>query len=327
MTEAAPEISLLVPFYNEEEYVSDLMARLRDAMEPLGATYEIVAVDDGSSDGTARLLREEMGKLPGLVAVLFRRNFGQAAALAAAITESRGRILIPLDGDLQNDPADIPRLLAKLSEGYDVVSGWRRRRQDPFFTRILPSKIANFLISLISGVKLHDYGCTLKAYRREVLENVSLMGEMHRFIPILAPWRGARVAEGEVAHHARLKGTSKYGLGRTFKIVLDLITIKFMGSFLTKPIYVFGGSGFALVAISALLAAWTLWQKISEQIYVHRNPLFIVAIFFALAGLQLVMMGLLGELISRIYFQAGKTKPYVIQEILRAPCAESPGSP
>ncbi len=199
-----------------------------------------------------------------------------------------------------------------------MVSGWRRNRKDPFLTRILPSKIANGLISLISGVKLHDYGCTLKAYRREVLKPVLLVGEMHRFIPILASWQGAQVTEVVVNHHPRVSGKSKYGLMRTFKVVLDLMTIKFMGSFLTKPIYAFGGTGAILFVLSFLLALFTLWEKIFQGVWVHKNPILLVAIFFALAGMQLVMMGLLGELLIRIYFTSSRTTPYVVREVLES---------
>ncbi|MEJ2421371.1 MAG: glycosyltransferase [Acidobacteriota bacterium] len=248
------------------------------------------------------------------------------AALAAAIQAARGGILIPLDGDLQNDPADIPKLLGKLDEGFDVVSGWRRMRKDPFLTRILPSKMANGLISLISGVRLHDYGCTLKAYRREVLQPVRLVGEMHRFIPILASWQGAKVTEVEVNHHPRLHGKSKYGLGRTVKVILDLLTVKFMGSFITKPIYVFGGTGLGLIGLAGLLAAYTLYEKLFQGVWVHRNPVFVLAVFFALAGLQLVMMGLLGEVMTRIYFAATRSTPYVIRETQDSECVESPDS-
>ena len=323
----APEISLMVPLYNEEGNVVPLLDRIAEVMGPLGRTYEVVLVDDGSTDRTVPLLKEAVGRRPHLRAVFFRRNSGQTAALAAAIDHSLGDILIPLDGDLQNDPADIPALLAKLEEGFDVVSGWRRNRKDAFLTRTLPSKIANGLISFISGVKLHDYGCTLKAYRREVLKPVVLVGEMHRFIPILASWQGARVAEVVVTHHPRVSGKSKYGLMRTFKVVLDLLTIKFLGSFLTKPIYAFGGTGVALGMLSLALALYTLYEKVVEGVWVHRNPVFLVAIFFALAGLQLIMMGLLGELLIRIYFASSRTTPYVVREVLESdPCAESPAS-
>ncbi len=310
------EISLLVPLYNEEANVAPLLDAIGQAMATLGRPYEVVLVDDGSSDGTPALLREAAMKDARLRAVLLRRNFGQTAALAAAIAHAKAPVLVPLDADLQNDPKDIPKLLAKLEEGYDVASGWRRHRKDPFLSRILPSKIANGLISFISGVHLHDYGCSLKAYRKEVLENVNLVGEMHRFVPILASWQGAKVAEVEVNHRPRVAGKSKYGIGRTFKVVLDLMTIKFMGSFLTKPIYVFGGAGAGLGFLSFILAAYTLWQKLAYGVWVHRNPLFLVAIFFGLVGVQLIMMGLLGELITRIYFASTRSTPYVVREVV-----------
>lgn len=322
----APELSLLVPLYNEEGNLEPLLDRIAEVMASVGRSYEVILVDDGSTDRTVELLRRAVSRRPHLRAVFFRRNSGQTSALAAAIDHSTGEILIPLDGDLQNDPSDIPRLLAKLAEGYDVVSGWRRFRKDPYFTRVLPSRIANGIISFISGVKLHDYGCSLKAYRREVLKPVVLLGEMHRFVPILATWQGARVAEVEVTHHPRASGKSKYGLGRTFKVVLDLMTIKFMGSFLTKPIYAFGGVGAGLMGLSFLLALYTLYEKLVEGVWVHRNPVFIIAIFFAMAGMQLVVMGLLGELLIRIYFATSRTTPYVVREVLESPCAESPAS-
>jgi len=313
-----PEISVMVPLYNEEGNLVALLDRIEAVLSAIGRSYEVVLVDDGSTDRTAALVKEAVEKRPHLRAVFFRRNSGQTSALAAAIDYSRGDILIPLDGDLQNDPGDIPILLEKLAEGYDVVSGWRKNRKDAFFTRTLPSKIANGLISLISGVKLHDYGCTLKAYRREVIKPVVLVGEMHRFIPILASWQGARVTEVAVNHHPRVSGQSKYGLSRTFKVVLDLLTIKFMGSFLTKPIYAFGGTGAGLLGLSFLLALYTLWEKWVDDVWVHRNPVFLLAIFFAMAGLQLIMMGLLGELLTRIYFASTHTTTYVVREVVES---------
>ncbi|HNQ79144.1 MAG TPA: glycosyltransferase family 2 protein [Acidobacteriota bacterium] len=309
------DVSILIPLFNEKDCVEPLLEKLSSVLPSLGGRAEIVIVDDGSTDGSGEKLDAALKIMDNLKVVTFRRNYGQTSALSAAIANSSGEILIPMDADLQNDPEDIPRLLEKLEEGFDVVSGWRRRREDPFLTRTLPSKIANFFISLISGVKLHDYGCTLKAYRKEVLDEVDLIGEMHRFIPVLASWKGAKVAELEVSHHPRTAGRSKYGLGRTFKVILDLLTLKFLGSFLTKPIYVFGGSGFGLISISGLVAAFTLYQKFIQGFYVHRNPLFVVAVFFALAGLQLIMIGLLGEVLARIYFQSSGKKPYVIKQI------------
>lgn len=322
----AIDLSLLVPLYNESENLPGLLAAVRAAVGPLGRPYEVVLVDDGSTDGTPALLREAARQDGHLRAVLLRRNFGQTSALAAAIAHARGAILVPLDGDLQNDPADIPLLLQKLEEGFDVASGWRKDRKDPFLTRVLPSRIANGLISRISGVRLHDYGCTLKAYRREVLEPSYLVGEMHRFIPVLASWQGAKVAEVVVRHHPRIHGSSKYGLGRTFKVLLDLMTIKFMGSFITKPIYLFGGGGAAMGSLGLLFALWTLYRKLFDGIYVKDQPLFLVAIFFALVGVQLVMMGLLGEVLSRVYFATSGAPPYVVREVVEAPCAGSPAS-
>lgn len=309
------EISILIPLFNEAGSIDPLLEKLSSVMDSLGRSYEVIIVDDGSTDGSAAKLDEALPKHPNLRVVVFRRNYGQTSALSAAIANSSGDILIPMDADMQNDPSDIPSLLCTLEKGYDVVSGWRRRREDPFLTRIIPSRIANFFISVISGVKLHDYGCSLKAYRREVLDEVDLIGEMHRFIPVLASWKGARVAEIEVAHHPRTSGRSKYGLGRTFKVILDLLTLKFLGSFVTKPIYVFGGSGFGLISVSGLIAAFTLYQKFYQDAYVHRNPLFVVAVFFALVGLQLIMIGLLGEVLTRIYFQSSGKKTYVVKEI------------
>jgi len=311
----SPRISLIVPVYNEEENVRLLLEKIYEVLAGMETPFEVVVVDDGSRDRTLPILHECVEAYPHLRVVALRRNFGQTAALAAAIHHSSGDILIPLDGDLQNDPSDIPILLAKLEEGYDVVSGWRKGRKDAFLTRTLPSKIANAVISLISGVHLHDYGCTLKAYRREVLEPVRLLGEMHRFIPILASWQGARVTEVPVRHHARERGKSKYGLGRTFKVILDLITVKFLVSFITKPIYVFGGTGGLLVFLSGVLALYTLYQKFAFKAYVHRNPLFVIAVFFGLAGLQFLLMGLLGELLIRIYFDRTERTPYVVKEI------------
>lgn len=309
------KISVLIPLYNEKECIKPLLKEIYNIIENLGKEYEVLIVNDGSDDGSEEELNKALKEYSNLKIIHFRKNYGQTAALSAAIAESEGSILVPMDADLQNDPRDIPKLIDKLEEGFDVVSGWRKKRKDNFFTRLLPSKIANFIISIISGVKLHDYGCTLKAYRREVLDEVDLLGEMHRFIPILASWKGAKVSEVEVLHHPRKMGKSKYNLTRTFKVILDLITLKFLGSFLTKPIHAFGGSGLGLIFISCLIAIFTLYQKFFDGVYVHRNPLFVVAVFFSLAGIQLIMIGLLGELLSRIYFQSSKRKPYSIKEI------------
>src|SRR5437773_6510707 len=256
-----PEISIFLPVYNEEPNLPPLHAKLDEALKALGRTAEIIYVDDGSSDGSLKVLRE-IARLDARVRVVaLKRNYGQTAAMAAGIDAAQGYVLIPMDADLQNDPADIIRLLDKMDEGYDVVSGWRKNRQDKMITRKIPSMIANRLISWIGGVPLHDYGCSLKAYRRESLADVRLYGEMHRFIPIYASWAGARVAEIPVEHHARTMGKSKYGLSRTLKVVFDLMTIKFMASYQTKPIYVFGTFGMLAFFISLLAAVWAVLMK------------------------------------------------------------------
>src|SRR5438874_1069816 len=256
MVEDAPDISVFLPVFDEEPNLRPLHEKLDKDLKHLGRTAEIIYVDDGSKDGSLSVLRELAATDPRVRVVSLKRNYGQTAAMAAGIDAARGRVLIPMDADLQNDPADIARLLDKLDEGYDVVSGWRKDRKDKLITRKIPSMLANRLISWIGGVPLHDYGCSLKAYRRESLEDVRLYGEMHRFIPIYASWAGARVAEIPVEHHARTMGKSKYGLSRTLKVVFDLMTIKFMASYQTKPIYVFGSFGMLAMALSLIAGLW-----------------------------------------------------------------------
>jgi glycosyltransferase involved in cell wall biosynthesis len=305
-------ISLVVPCFNEVESIGRLLEALDASavrLRNLGHESEVVVVDDGSNDGTWRLLKDAAPTRPWLRLVRLRRNFGQTAAMAAGFRVAAGDVVVPLDADLQNDPADIPRLLDKLGQGYDVVSGWRRRRRDPFWTRALPSRIANALIARVSGLRLHDFGCTLKAYRREALEGLALYGEMHRFIPLLAHWQGARVSELEVTHHARAQGRSKYGLARTINVLLDLVTVKFLGDFSTKPLYFFGKWGALLCTAGGLAAGYTLYEKYmsAEAVWVHRNPLFMVAVFLFLLGVQFVMLGLLGEPQGRPIYKVGET--------------------
>lgn len=310
-------VSIVIPCYNEAETVPRLIAALDAAegtLRGMGRETEMILVDDGSRDGSFAKLREAASTRPWMRLIRFRRNYGQTAAMAAGFKAARGEVIVPMDADLQNDPADIPRLLQKLDEGFDVVSGWRRDRQDKVATRKLPSWIANWVIGRVSGVKLHDYGCTLKAYKREFLEEVNLYGEMHRFIPIYAKWAGARVTEMVVTHHARREGKSKYGLMRTFKVLLDLITVKFLGDYSTKPLYFFGGLGFALCAAGILAAAYTLFQRFAEHAYVHRNPLFVVSVFLFMLGVQFVMMGLIAELQIRTYHESQAKTTYLIGE-------------
>lgn len=313
------KLSIVIPCFNEVETIPRLVDALDSSqaeLAALGHEPEYIVVDDGSRDGSFDRLREAAATRTWLRLIRFRRNFGQTAAMAAGFEAARGDVVIPMDADLQNDPADIPRLLTKLDEGYDVVSGWRRNRQDKALTRKLPSRLANAIIGRVSGVRLHDYGCTLKAYRREVLEPVRLYGEMHRFIPIYASWSGARVTELVVSHHPRREGASKYGLGRTFKVLLDLLTVTFLGSYSTKPLYFFGGFGFALCSGGTVAALITVYQRLTlgERAFVHRNPLFIVAVFLFMLGVQFLLMGLLAELQIRTYHEAQGKPTYVVRE-------------
>src|SRR2546423_3705965 len=310
----APDISVFLPVLNEEPNLRPLHAKLDAALKKLGRTAEIIYVDDGSTDESLATLRE-LAETDGRVRVVaLRRNYGQTAAMAAGIDAAKGRVLIPMDADLQNDPADIVRLLEKMDEGYDVVSGWRRNRQDVFLTRKLPSMIANRLISWISGVYLHDYGCSLKAYRSESLEDVRLYGEMHRFIPIYASWAGARVTEIPVEHHPRTMGKSKYGLSRTLKVVFDLMTIKFMASYQTKPIYVFGTFGFIAFAVSFLAGLYAIFLKLFHKADFVQTPLPVLTIVMFAVGVQFLLMGLLAEMLVRTYHESQAKRIYAVRE-------------
>ena len=315
----APEISIFLPVYNEEPNLLPLHAKLDEALKALGRSAEIVYVDDGSTDGSLRILRDIAQLDPRVRVVALRRNYGQTAAMAAGIDAAKGDVLIPMDADLQNDPADIARLLEKLDEGYDVVSGWRKNRKDKMVTRKIPSMIANRLISWIGGVPLHDYGCSLKAYRRESLQDVRLYGEMHRFIPIYAAWAGARVTEIPVEHHARTMGKSKYGLSRTIKVVFDLMTIKFMASYQTKPIYVFGSFGMLAFAISVLSGLYALFLKIFHRADFVQTPLPILCIVMFAVGVQFLLMGLLAEMLVRTYHESQAKAIYSVRERLGFP--------
>lgn len=312
----APEVSVFLPVYNEEPNLRPLHAKLDAALKSLGRSAEIVYVDDGSSDESLKILREIAAMDPRVRVVALRRNYGQTAAMAAGIDAARGKVLIPMDADLQNDPADIQRLLNKLDEGYDVVSGWRKNRKDKMVTRKIPSMIANRLISWIGGVPLHDYGCSLKAYRRESLQDVRLYGEMHRFIPIYASWAGARVTEIPVEHHARTMGKSKYGLSRTLKVVFDLMTIKFMASYQTKPIYVFGSFGMLAFAISLVSGLYAVFLKIFHKADFVQTPLPVLTIVMFAVGVQFLLMGLLAEMLVRTYHESQAKAIYAVRERL-----------
>ena len=311
-----PEVSVFLPVYNEEPNLRPLHTKLDAALRALGRSAEIVYVDDGSTDDSLKILREIAAMDRRVRVVALRRNYGQTAAMAAGIDAARGKVLIPMDADLQNDPADIQRLLDKLDEGYDVVSGWRKNRKDKMVTRKIPSMIANRLISWIGGVPLHDYGCSLKAYRRESLQDVRLYGEMHRFIPIYASWAGARVTEIPVEHHARTMGKSKYGLSRTLKVVFDLMTIKFMASYQTKPIYVFGSFGMLAFAISLLGGLYAVFLKIIHKADFVQTPLPILTIVMFAVGVQFLLMGLLAEMLVRTYHESQAKAIYAVRERL-----------
>lgn len=308
-------LSIVIPIYNEEENIQILHEKLMEVLDPLEKEYEILFVDDGSTDRTLSILEEIQAKDKHVVVLSLRRNFGQTAAFAAGFDFARGDVIVTMDGDLQNDPADIPKLL-ELIKGNDLVSGWRKKRKDPFFTRRLPSIAANWLISKVTGVKLHDYGCSLKAYRRDVIKNLKLYGEMHRFIPAVASWYGVRIAEVETVHYPRLRGKSKYGISRTVKVVLDLITVKFLQSFSTKPIQFFGPIGILSGLFGFLISLYLAIDKLFFGRDIGGRPLLLLGALLIIVGIQLIGMGLLGEMLVRVYHESQRKPIYVIKKIL-----------
>lgn len=320
---ASIDLSVVVPFFNEEENARALYDELKGVLKAFGRTSEMVFVDDGSTDKTFSVLEAIAKEDSDVVVVKFRRNFGQTAALAAGIERARGAVIVPMDGDLQNDPAEIPKMLAKMAEGYECVSGWRKNRQDAG-VRVLPSKVANRLIGWLSGVRIHDYGCTLKAYRRDVIEGVRLYGEMHRFIPIYAHWQGARVTEMVVNHRARRAGVSKYGFGRIPRVILDLIVVKFLFQYLTKPIYVFGGFGLAALVLSFFAAFAAVGLKLAGLRDFVATPLPLFSGIAGLIGIQAVLVGLLAEVLIRTYYESQGKRPYLIGTIIEKGEARGP---
>ena len=308
------KVSIIIPVYNEEKNVQVLLDELDYFLKKIEYSYEVIFVDDGSKDYSYNLLKEAALKNTNFKVIRLRKNYGQTAAMLAAIDYSSGDVVVPLDADLQNDPTDIPKLLNLIEEGYDLVSGWRKNRQDRALDRKIPSMIANKLISFVSGIKLHDYGCSLKAYRTDILEGVRLYGELHRFLPICASWNGAKVTELEVNHRPRMFGKSKYGLGRTYKVVLDLIVLKFLSDFSTKPIYFFGGFSLVCFLFSSLLALWSLYLKIFDNIDLDGTPLLIFSAVFVIVGVQFLLMGILADLVMRTYFESQNKKTYQIKE-------------
>src|SRR5687768_16583853 len=311
--QTSPELSLFLPVLDEQENLRPMHVKIAAALDALGKSAEVIYVDDGSTDGSLEILREIAEHDDRVRVISLRRNYGQTAAMSAGIDAAKGEILIPMDADLQNDPADIKRLLEKLDEGYDVVSGWRKNRQDKMVSRRIPSQIANKIISWIGGVPLHDYGCSLKAYRREVIQDVKLYGEMHRFIPIYASWAGARVTEIPVDHHARTAGKSKYGISRTIKVIFDLMTIKFMAEYHTKPIYVFGTFGMLAFYLSLISGIWAIVLKFYGTSFIS-TPLPVVAVVMLAISVQFFLMGLLAELSVRTYHESQDKAIYAVRE-------------
>jgi glycosyltransferase involved in cell wall biosynthesis len=309
-------LSVVVPLYNEAENVTRFYERLKPCLEKIDRPYEVILVDDGSSDGSFELLRGICEKDQRVRAIRFRRNFGQTAAMAAGIDHARGSAIVTMDADLQNDPRDIPLLLDKLEEGYDIVSGWRADRKEPFFTRRLPSAMANRLISTVCGCRLHDFGCTLKAYRHELISKIGLYGELHRFIPALATGVGASIAEVKVRHYPRTRGVSKYGLTRTLRVILDLFTVKFFLSFATRPMQIFGVFGFASSLVGILILAYLTYVKFALRQGIGGRPLLVVSMLLILGGVQFITMGLLGEMLTRTHHEVARKSVYKVKEII-----------
>jgi glycosyltransferase involved in cell wall biosynthesis len=306
-----PDLSVVVPIYNEQDNLRPLLKEIEEALDPTGLKYEVVAVDDGSKDKSRAMLEELTKEKPYLRVVLFRRNFGQTAAFDAGFRHARGHTVATMDADLQNDPKDIPKMLAMMEkDDLDVVVGWRRNRKDGMFLRKVPSKIANAIIRRVTNSKVHDLGCSLRVYKRSITEQMNLYGEMHRFISVLAEGMGARVGEMEVHHRARHAGTSKYGLMRTLKVVLDLLTVWFMHGYQTKPIYVFGSIGLGMLGAGAVCGGWSIYDKVFLEIWVHNNPLFILAVMFTLMGVQSLGTGIIAELLIRTYFESGSKRSW-----------------
>jgi glycosyltransferase involved in cell wall biosynthesis len=312
-------LSIVLPVYNEEENVRLQYEQIIKTVAPLKKKFEIVFVDDGSVDKSFAILSQIAKKDKRVKVVGFRRNFGQTAAMAAGIDYSQGEVIVFMDSDLQNEPADIKNLLAKIDEGYDVVSGWRYKRKDGMILRKIPSKIANRLIARVTGISLHDLGCSLKAYRSEVLKKVKLYGEMHRFIPIHASWVGAKIAEIPVGHHARQFGKSKYGIKRTFKVILDLFTVKFLGSYATKPIYLYGGFGLVMIILSILSGTATVLMKYFAGYNMTGNPFLLFTVMFAILGFVMILMGIQSEMLIRIYHEAQDVRPYHVKTVINTP--------
>jgi glycosyltransferase involved in cell wall biosynthesis len=308
-------VSIVVPIFNEEDNIGVFYKEATHALEEVDFSFEIIFINDGSIDSSGRKLKELSGSDKRVKVIEFRRNYGQTTAIMAGFDFASGQIIVPIDGDMQNDPKDIPRLIAKLQEGYDVCSGWRKGRKDYLITRKFPSWIANKLISLMSGVKLHDYGCTLKAYKKEIIEDVRLYGEMHRFIPIYASWQGAKITEIPVEHHSRSHGKSKYGMERVFKVILDLMVVMFLLTLSNKPIYIFGGFGIINIVLSLLSFSLMVFYKFSGYATFIETPLPQLVVLFFLMGFISILMGFIAEILMRTYYESQNKPSYTIKEI------------
>jgi glycosyltransferase involved in cell wall biosynthesis len=327
-TISMPKYSIVVPFHNEEENVTVMYDRLKEVMEQIGDSFELVLVDDGSSDRSYKLLEEIAAVDSRVLVVKLRRNFGQTSALAAGFDHASGEFILSMDGDLQHDPNEIPNFLEKLEEGYDVVSGWREKRIDNFVMRRIPSRIANWLMAKLSGVNIHDFGTTFKAYRREVIHNIPLYGEMHRFIPALAAWYGASICEIPIKNVNRLRGKSHYGIGRTFRVFFDLLTIRFLIKYMSRPLHFFGSFGAISILIGTFMSAVLLGMKILNphaNVMDQHGPLFVIAGVLMIAGVQLLALGLLGELQVRHYYSSQHNTPYAIDRLVRLHAPDEPG--
>ncbi|MFA6467195.1 MAG: glycosyltransferase family 2 protein [Patescibacteria group bacterium] len=308
------KLSIVLPIYNEEENISILYDKLIAVLKQMNLEYEILCVNDGSSDNSLTALKKISLVDKNVKIINFKNNFGQTAAMSAGIKYSQGDIIIPMDADLQNDPADIPRFLEKIKEGFDVVSGWRKDRKDGLLLRKIPSWLANWLIGQITGVKIHDYGCSLKAYKRDIIKDVNLYGEMHRFIPAYASWQGAVVTEIVVTHHPRIHGQTKYGIGRTFKVILDLIVVKFLSVYMNRPIHFFGGLGFISLILGLITGITAVLLRVFHIKYIVETPLPILSALLIIVGVQLIAMGILAEMIMRTYYESQHKEPYVIKD-------------
>ncbi len=306
-------ISVVIPIYNEEESVDKLYKALKENLEKLGEDFEIIAVDDGSTDSTFLKLSKLAKEDKRLKVIRFKKNYGQTAAMAAGFDAAKGDIVITIDADLQNDPSDIPLLIEKIKEGYDVVSGWRKDRKDAFLTRTLPSKIANYIISEVTGVHLHDYGCSLKAYKKDIVKSFNLYGDMHRFLPAIAKGLGAKITEVPVKHHPRLYGKSKYGISRTIRVVLDIFLVKFLNDYINKPLYAFGGIGFSLLSIGFLLGLYLSFIKFIKGESIGERPLLLLTVLLIISGIQFISTGIIAEIIIRTYYESKGERPYKIK--------------